>query len=372
MRANEVMGIVFANVHDRYISALTEQRAMASLPFGGRYRMIDFSLSNLVNAGISKVGVITESNYRSLMDHIGSGKPWDLDRKAGGLFILPPYNTAEAGGFSGHVEGLIGAMQFLRRSKEKYVVMCDADVVSNIDIEAVVDSHIARGADVTVCYKNGTMPINDRDVLAFKTDKNFKIEEIYLEEQGKEKVDFSLDIFVIERELLISLILEASSKNLSNFSRDVIMPKVSALNIYGYKVDNYAEVIDSLEVFVNANMKLLDPKARKELFVSTRPVYTKSRDNMPTRYGIDAKVTNSLVADGCVIDANVKNCIIFRDVTVGSGSSLENCIIMQGATIGQNTNLKYVVADKNAAVGDNVQMFGAPTYSSFIKKNAKI
>lgn len=372
MRANEVMGIIFANAHDRYLSDLTQNRAIASVLFGGRYRLIDFPLSSLVNAGIGKVGVITENNYRSLMDHIGSGKPWDLDRKSGGLFILPPYNTAEAGDFNGHIEGLWGAMTFLRRSKEKYVVLCDADVVCNIDIEALVDRHIETGADITLCYKHGTMPENDRDVMAFTMTSDHKIDDICFKSGNTPNVDFSLDIFVMERELLIALILEASSRNLRNLSRDIIMPKVKTLSLYGYEITGYAEVMDGMDSYVRANMKLLDPEVRRELFAADRPIYTKSRDNMPTRYGVNAKTYNSLIGDGSVILGTVRNSIIFRDVTVEEGAVLENCIIMQGAKIGKNAKLKHIVADKNAVISDSTEMAGAATYPSFVKKGSRI
>lgn len=374
MRANEVMGLVFANVRDKNISELTDYRAMASVFFGAKYRLIDFTLSNLVNSGIYKVGVLTESNYRSLMDHISSGKPWDLDRKYGGLYILPPYNTAEVGRFKGTVRALDSAMTFLSRSKEKYVVMCNANVVSNIDIEAVVDSHLKSDCDITVCYKNGTMPENKRDMIALNVDGKGNVTDIRLDAKGTENVNYSLGIWVIEKELLMKLISEAAARNLYDFSRDVVMALFNAgkLKVKGYEITTYAEVLDSPQSYVDASMKLLDASVRRELFVKNRPIYTKSRDNMPTRYGVSSDISNTLLGEGCVIDGTVKNSIIFRDVIIESGAVVENCILMQGVKVGKNSHLKYVAADKNTEISENSEIFGAEKYYNFIKKDAKI
>lgn len=372
MKTNEVVGLVFSNVHDSNVPELTEKRAIASVLFGGRYRLIDFTLSNLVNSGISKVGLITQNNYRSLIDHIGSGKPWDLDRKSGGIYLLPPYVSAGVGRFKGSVEAIDGAMTFLKRSKEKYVVMCNADVVSSMNIENIVDFHIDNCADITICYKNGTMPENRRDVLALETEKGGKVKRLYLEEGGTENTDFSLGVCVIEREFLISLIEEARRDNLTNFSRDVVMPQLGKCSVYAYKIDSYAEVIDSNSSYVKANMMLLDPEVRRSLFQKKRPVFTKSRDNMPTRYGISSKVENSIVGEGCVIDGTVKNSIIFRNVTVEDGANVENCIIMQGSVVKKNSECKYMVADKNTTISEDAVIKGTENYYSFIRKNSKV
>ena len=371
MIKNEVMGILFTNVHDEYLGELTKKRAVASIPFGARYRLIDFSLSNLVNAGISKVGVITKANYQSLMDHIGSGKYWDLDRKKGGLFILPPYNTVESGLAESKVDALGGIMTFLRRSTEKYIVMCDANVVSNVDIDAIIQYHKQRKADVTFAYKNGVMPRNDHDRISFTLGKNGKVTDIRLDDSGT-NCNFSLHMVVLERELLISLIKEAQSKNLKHLTRDVFMSKANELEYFGYKVDTYAAVIDSCESYVKANIDLLDKKVRDKLFCSERPIYTKNRDNMPAKYDIGAAVTNSLVGDGAVIKGTVKNSIIFRDVTVGANTVIENCIIMQGCTVGKNVVLKYVAADKNTVISDNSEITGNKNYTVILPKETTV
>ena len=372
MITSSALGIVFANVHDNLISELTEKRSMASIPFGARYRLVDFSLSNLVNAGISKVGIITRENYQSLMDHLGSGKAWDLDRKNGGIFILPPYSSYKMNIFRGHVDALAGIMTFLERSTEEYVVMCDADVVSNIDIEDMLRHHKSLGADVTVACKTGNLPLNEKDIMIFGTDKDGWVTSIETAEKSLNDVNFSLDIFVIKRELLIDWIKSASRKSSVSLTRDVFIPKIGSMKMLTYKVDTFAEVIDSADGYVKTSKMLLDAAVRRELFNSERPVYTKTLDDMPTRYGIDAIVQNSLVGNGCVIEGTVKNSILFRGVTVEKGAAIENCILMQGTYVGKNSVLKNITADKGVRINDGVTLMGSDEKYVFIGKGKEI
>lgn len=372
MKNNNVMGLVFANVHDDLIRELTEVRSMASVPFGGRYRMIDFPLSNLVNAGVSKVGIIPKSNYHSLMDHLGSGKPWDLDRKSGGLSILPPYVNSEVSMGTGHIDSLSTVMSYLRGAKEKYVVMCDADVVGNIDIEKIINNHKETGADITIAYKDGPLPKNKSDIMCLEMDKTGRVNKIRMSENYGVSCLFSLDIIIMERNLLMSLVKKAKEENAVRWGRDVFLAGVDTLKIYGYAVKEFAWVIDGTESYANANFALLNPKVRAELFASDRPIYTKNRDDVPTRYGLNSKVSNSLIADGCVIEGEVNNCIIFRGVKVEDGATLSNCIIMQDTIIRRAADLKYVIADKNTEITEGRALCGAPTHYMAIRKSAKV
>lgn len=372
MKNNNVMGVVFANVHDDLIRELTEVRSMASIPFGGRYRMIDFPLSNLVNAGVSKVGVIPKYNYHSLMDHLGSGKPWDLDRKSGGLSILPPYVNSDIRIDTGHIDSLSTVMNYLKGTKEKYIVLCDADVVGNIDISKMLSAHFESGADITIAYKNGPLPKSNRDIMSFEMDKDGRINKVRIPENYGVTCDFSLDVMVMERTLLMTIVKDAMEENMSRKLMDVISSKIKQLKIYGYAVKEFAWVIDGTESYANANFALLNPKVRSELFAKERPIYTKTRDDVPTRYGLNSKVKNSLIADGCVIDGEVTNCIIFRGVHIEEGANLSNCIIMQDSIIRRAADLKYVIADKNTEITEGRALCGAPTHYMTIRKFSKV
>lgn len=371
MRKNNVMGVVFSNLNEQLLPQLTNSRSMASVPFGGRYRLIDFALSNLVNAGIGKVGVITKENYQSLMDHIGSAKSWDLDRKNGGLYILPPYGRNNYSGmYRGKIDALLGIYQFLENSQEQYIVLYDANSVMNIDIGKMVDQHIKSEADMTIAYKNGRMPI-DPNVMALEFSGD-RVSRVIVPETEYPDCNYSLGVIVVSRTLLMSFVSSASAENKYHFARDIIMPHVQNLVIRGYEFSGFSAVMDSAQTYVSANMSLFDKSVRNDLFNRSRPIYTKVKDAMPTRYGVSSKVNNCLIADGCVIEGTVKNSILFRGVKVEKGATLENCIVMQGSQIGSNASLKYVTIDKGATINGNRELYGAPSYYIFIQKGANV
>ena len=372
MRKNNVMGVVFSSVNEDLLPELTINRSIASVPFGGRYRIIDFTLSNLVNAGISKVGVITKENYQSLMDHIGSAKSWDLDRKHGGLYILPPYSNSLSHVYEGNVDALIGIRSFLSRSTEQYVVLYNANSVLNINLADMIDRHIQSAADITVAYRYGKMPLNHLDLMAFEFDSEKRIKKVRLYEKENPECDHSLGILVISRLLLLTLIDNAAAESKRVLSRDVIMPNVDNLVINGYEFKGFSAIMDSAHTYVNASTQLLSGEVRKDLFNEERPIYTKIKDAMPTRYGIASSVGNSLIADGCIIEGTVKNSILFRGVHVEKGAVVENAIIMQGSTVGAGAELKYVTIDKAASIGRGRTLCGAPSYYVFIKKGSSV
>lgn len=372
MRSNKILGIVFPNVHDELMGELTERRSMGSVPFCGRYRLIDFSLSNLVNAGISTVGIVTKYNYQSLMDHIGTGKAWDLDRKSGGLFFLPPYSNNDAKIYKGHLDGLAGAMHFLKSSKLRYVVLCDADVISNFDLSDMINKHIESGADATIAYKKGKMPLNHHDVMAFTLDGD-KITDITFAAPEQKDCNFSLDITVMSREKLIEIVKYGYEHNLTSLSRDIFQKAYNDLDMRGYEVTSYAAVMDSPESYARITAEVVgNADIRKQLFLSERPVFTKIRDDMPTLYGLDSAVKNSLIADGCVIEGTVINSVLFRGVKVGKGAVVENSIVMQDSVVMENSEVQYVTLDKKVTVEAGKTLRGTSIYPIYVRKGAKV
>ena len=368
MRASAVAGLVFANINDELLKKLTSKRSMASVPFGARYRLIDFPLSNLVNAGISSVGIITKENYRSLMDHVGSGVYWDLDRKSGGLYLLPPYLTSGVKRYHGTVDALYGARDYIDRCKADYIVICNADVISNIDISAAVDRHIENGADVTLAYHRGKPPVNCADTMFPEIGRGGRINKLNFDiDCAQERI--CIGLIIIPRELLLTLINDAHDEGEISFARDVLAKKVGKLKIYGYEHKAYAAVLDSTEAYYKASMDLLNKDVRSILFNKERPIFTKTRDDMPTRYGTKAVVNNCFIADGCVINGTVRNSVIFRGVTVEKDAVVENCILMQETAVGEGAQLVNVIADKNASVGAGMVLKGTAAKSFFIKKN---
>ena len=371
MRTSAVAGIVFANTNDNFLKKLTAHRSMASVPFGGRYRLIDFALSNLVNAGVTTVGIIPKEKYRSLMDHVGSGIPWELDRKNGGLYLLPPYQTSGMRRYNGTVDALYGAKDYLERSKTDYVVLCDADVLANVDISAALKNHIASEADISVVYHKGILSAAEepKETMLLKLNKDNKVTSISFDPETEVDASYSIGITILGRELLSKLVAEASDNDCVSFNREIIAKKLKTLKVIGFEHSEYVAVMNSTHSYYKASMDLLCDDVRRQLFNKKRPIFTKTRDDMPTRYGTKSNVHNCFIADGCVINGTVKNSILFRGVKVEKGAVVENSILMQEATVGSDAQLNRVIADKNAVIGDSMILKGTEKKTFFVKKN---
>lgn len=366
MRNNNVLGIIFSNMHDESLPALTGLRPFGSVPFGGRYRLIDFTLSNLVNAGISKVGIVTKDNYQSLMDHIGSGKSWDLSRKNEGLYFLPPF-TMSKDLYAGRIASLIDIRPFLRNSKEDYVILSDCHVVGNIDYDQIVETHVASGADVTIACKYGGAP-KFSDTLLLWMEEDGRVNDITLGQCPKGECDFGLGLYVMRKDFLTRMLETAASRNQMSFDRDVLLRHLDEIRICGYRVPEYTAVISSPASYFQANMELLKPEVRQALFLPQRPIYTKVRDSAPALYGLHASVNDSLVADGCFVEGEVRHSILFRDVRIARDARVENSIVMQGSIICEKSSLNCAVLDKDVVIRASRGLSGAEGYPLFIGK----
>ena len=369
MIESRTLGLVFANMQDQYIGELTHKRTTASVPFGGRYRLIDFTLSNMVNAGITNIGVITKNNYNSLMDHLGSGRDWDLARKRGGLIILPPYSNAHLGVYRGSLDALAGALGFIQHSTCKYVIMADCDVIANMDLKAVVDSHIATGAQITLVYHKHFHNQGEPGALtALGLDDQHRVTDIQLEPPREGEYNAYLDIAVMEKSMLENIIMDAMSHNKMSFRRDYLLENYRNVKIYGYEYTGFAATIGSMRAYYETNLALLEHSVARELFRSDRPIHTKVRDEVPAKYETGASASNCLVADGCVIAGTVENSVIFRGVTIGKGAVVRDSVIMQGTVIGEGATLECVVCDKDVSINAGRSIMGFKTYPVYIEK----
>ncbi len=371
MRASAVAGLILANMNDTLLGKLTQTRSMAALPYGARYRLIDFPLSNLTNAGVSNIGIVTKENYRSLMDHIGSGVSWDLDRKNGGIYLLSPYVTSDVKHYTGTVDALHGAIDYLERCKTDYIVLCHGDTVVNLDLTAMVDAHVAKGADITVAYHHGKPPLTATTLFA-SFGKDGRIMHLAAQKPETEETDYYIGIMVIARQRLIEIVQAAFAEGLNSFTLDVLAPMADQLCVYGYEHMGFVAVMDSTNSYYEASMQLLNPHIRHQLFNKQRPVFTKTRDDMPTRYGTKASVKNCLIADGCVINGTVKNSILFRGVIVEKDAVVENCILMQETAVKKGAHLQFVISDKNAVIGEAMSLQGTLQKRFFVEKNQTV
>ena len=366
------LGIIFSNIHDDNVPELTMGRTMASIPFCGRYRLIDFALSSMVNSGMTKVGVITKSNYQSLMDHIGSGKDWDLARRHGGLIILPPFGVQESTSlYSTRLEALKTVTGFLARSTEEYVIMSDCDSVCSMDFTALQDYHVKQGADITLAYvKAQSESIEGVNNIVLDLTSDGRIKDMAFDpdkERGK-VVNLYANVCILRRSLLQNLIADAVAHRKRHFAADILAKNLDRFKICAWEHEGYFVRISSLQSYYEQSLKLLSKPVRDSLF-GGGSVYTKVKDSIPTKYGENAVVKNSLIADGCTIEGEVYNSILFRGVKVGRGTVIKNSILLQGTITGEHALVNCIITDKNVVVRDRRVLSGCATHPFFVSKN---
>ncbi len=373
-----VMGVINLSEKDGCydLQELTRQRCIASIPFGGRYRIIDFVLSNMVNSGINNVGIFTLNKYRSLLDHLGSGKVWDLHRKKDGLFILPPMEPCAAEGPRGDMGYLYEHIDYLRNSSQKTVVYAGGNMIFNTDFREAVSFHREMQADITVLYKD--MGMGGEDLSRYKKvalDDDARVVAMEAEPGQMKCSRIFMDIIIVGKPLLLDLITDCfkgEGRRMCSLVNDGIVPNLSSLKIFGFPHRGYLAAIDSLSCYYRHSMGLLQPEVSRELFFNPGFIYTKSNDEPPARYGEDALVQNSLVANGCHIEGEVQNSILFRGVRVHRGATVKDSIVMQKCLIEEGASLDTVILDKEACISRGRELKGSRENPMVVGKRAKM
>ena len=364
------LGVIFANSYDNLVPELVAERTMASIPFAGRYRMIDFTLSNLANSGVDNVSIIVRKNYHSLMDHLGAGREWDLTRKRGGLNIIPPFAERSVKLYSGRVDALASVLSWIVAQKEKYVILSDSHIAMNFDFNKLIEAHVASGADVTMVYNRAEIPDGARnDNYTIRIDANGRVTELLSNDYRPGVQNLSMNLYIIERESLIQLVRDAAVRGLVYFERDILARNLSLLNVQAYEYTGYAARLADMKSYFDENMRLLQPGSVDRLFDAANPIYTKIRDDNPTRYLEGSKVKNCLVADGCVIEGEVEKSVLFRGCTVKKGAVVKNSVLMQDTVVEENCSVEYVVTDKNVHITTGKQLCGTDSFPVFVAKN---
>ena len=368
-----VMGIIFTN--DATMGELTNKRTVASIPFGGRYRQVDFALSNLACAGIQHLGIIARQNYQSLLNHIGDGEEWGLELEEGGLEFLTPFAQAAVGSYRGKLESLNNAMSFLEYGEEdELVVMTDSAILSNIDLRAVIDAHVASGKDVTVVTKAGICDGQKQIDLALKLDENGEIKDMAVNYVADKEYVASMDIFVLSKKFLIDSVKNLIARDKFHMDRDLVMGgwNRGVVTVNNYSFDGFAMFNESVEEYFKNSMALIEKDVRADIFGGAHPIYTKVRDRVPTYYGEGCEVEDSVIADGCMIEGEVEDSILFREVTVAKGAEIENCIIFNEAVIGEGAELKYAILDKNVTVTPGAKLIGTKKNPIIVKQGETV
>lgn len=362
------MGIVNLTENEANIKSLAHKRSLASIPIAGRYRIIDFVLSNMVNSGVQKVGLFTQSNSRSLMDHLGSGKPWDLDRKINGLFV---FNFGRVENYNNDIEVFKNNMEYFYNSTQEHVILSPSYMICNINYEDAVKCHEESGRDITVIYKkidNGTKSFLECDVL--NINDSGRVTSVGKNMGIKDEHNISMEMFLMKKDIFLKLIYKSVETGLYKNIKDAIYNSVEELDINVYEFKGYLECVNSIDSYYKANMDMLDLKTTKELFFNNGLIYTKVKDESPTKYTENCKVSNCLIANGSIIEGEINNSIISRRVKVLKGAEVNNCIIMQNCVIGENTKLTNIIIDKNVNIESGTELKGDKEFPLVIEKKA--
>ena len=374
----EALGIIFPNSYDSLVPELVTERLMASIPFASRYRMCDFMISSMVHCGIDNISILVRKNYHSLMDHLGSGREWDLTRKNGGLNIVPPYAQKQVKVYEGRIEALESIRGYLKKQTEKYVIMTDSNIAVNFDFNDLLHAHIESGADATVVYRKQEIP---KPLIKQSTEaldlyyalgvNGDHVSKIYINPTEKGEMNFCLNIYVVERELLIRMIDDAFVHGYTSFVRDILERQIEHLDVRGYCYEGYVAEIHDMKSYFEENMKLLEEENLNALF-SGNQIYTKIRDDNPTRYINGSKAKNVMVADGCVIEGEVENSILFRGVHIGKGAKVKNCVLMQDTVVEDNASVEYVITDKDVTITEGKSLTGNDSFQVFVAKGQTV
>lgn len=370
MGSNRILGLIFANTYESLVPELTASRTMGSVPLGGKYRLIDFPLSNMSNSGINNVGIITKSNFLSLMDHLGTGNAWDLAKRRSGLTILPPYREHS---FESVVETLYNLHGFIEHGNEEYVLIAHCGCVSNFNYRRVLEFHEQKGADITYIYSNRVTGGDVKDAgVVLEMDSDNRVNKVLLPSMCESNGNFASGSLLIKKDLLMRTIRSLVAENKTDFIRDFVQHNIDTLKIYGYENRKYCALITSMKEYYKVSMDLMKTEVRAELFDPKHPIYTKVRDDIPSKYGLESSVKGSLIAQGCTIDGIVENSIISKGVKVGKGAHIKNCIVMQDTVIGDNADLSHIIIDKDVTVGESKTIIGCESYPMYIAKRSVI
>lgn len=371
----DIMGIILTGWKKPALKELADIRSSSAIPVGGKYRAIDFALSNMVNSGIRNIGIITQFSFRSLMDHVGSGKEWDLDRRQDGLFIFPPsMGNDDSGWYKGSADAIYNNLTFLERSDEEYVVIAQGNGIYKMDFNNIVKYHREKNADITMVYREmNDFNTEELKLLGIiKTDDNMRIIDLQEKPLNPETNNGSLGIYVLRRKMLISLLQECAAHGNYDFVKDILIKKVDKSRIYGYKFDGYWRSINTVKNYYRCNMEMLDPALIHHLFMENGKIYTKVRDETPAKYNEEAEVSNSIIADGCIIEGRVENSVLFRGVHVKRSVTIRSSIIMQDSVIEEHVYMDNAILDKNVRVTQGRQLKGEVTWPIIVGKNITV
>lgn len=373
---DNIAGLIFADSYGLEVEGITDTRSHAAVPFGARYRVIDFTLSNMMNAGVKDIGIITTQNYYSLMRHVGEGGPWDYNRKNYKLMFLPPFCSEHVGSvYDNRLEAMQCNLVYLEQLQSDYVLISGSDYVANIDFRKMLDYHIESKADITgLCTRKILNTTAGEEMTSYKVDEANNILQVVISPEIENGDYWAPNVYIMSREYLIDMLEKTLKQHMRSFRRDVIKAAIDkGLKVKAYETEETLLYLDDIPGYLQSSLKLLERDTRKALFQrENAPIITHVKDSAPTRYSGQASANNSLIADGVVIEGTVRNSIIFRGVRIKKGAVVENSVVMQDAIVGENAKLNYCVLDKNCVINDGRNLSGYLTHPFYVKRKSVI
>lgn len=369
---NKVLGLINLGEKETYIRDLTQYRPLATIPFAGRYCLIDFMLSSMVNSGMDTISILVKNKFHSLNDHLGFGKWWDLDRKTGGLRILYP-NIHENTLLQGDVQRLADNLIYFEKMKQEHVLLTRSNYIGNIDFTTPFSLHEDSGADITLLTKKIREGRSRTDLLGL---------DILMKNEGQvfvgrnlgnqQNFDLGMEMYFIKKDVFLEIVYNAMESGNEHFLSTAISTRLPKYKVMTYALSEEILPIHSMQQYYNASLRVLDPDYAEELFYKHGKIFTKVKDAPSTIYMKGSEVNNSIVANGCFIEGTVENSIIFRDVHIGKGAVVRNSIVFQGGKIGRDAQINFAILDKRSTVGNGRLLMGDGGLPYFVSKGANI
>lgn len=366
------VGLCLSDPHPDYANAGSPKRTLSATHFAGRYRLVDFMLSNMVNSGIYSIGIILNSQYQSLISHIGTGKDWDLARKSGGVTFFPPYMTDERQSVNNrHDSPLQRAEEFIAESKAEYIILTECSMIYNMDYRRAIEAHMNSGADVTTIYSQKCVGLDElENTVVYDISDGGRVRGIGKAPYSDDILNVSLGTFIMQKTFFLQLIAGEKNCGMLRFNCELLAGALKRMKVMAHEFKGYSAQIYSVETFFRHNMEMLDIEKRNALFdFEGRRIFTSRRDSLPTKYGKSAAITNSIIADGCQIEGTVINSVIFRNVQIKPGAVVKNCILQENTVVDKNSELNWIITDRSVVVSENRKMIGYSTYPVYIERD---
>ena len=367
------LGIVFFPGANVQVKGMEEYRPVGAFSFLGRYRILDFPISNMTNSGIEQIQVYLKDKPRSVVEHVGTGRHYNINSKRGGLHILYGETKPTSEFYNNDIASYIANMQYIENASSKYVIIAPSYMVYSMDYDKFLKEHISSGADISIAYKSvddAKVRFTNCDTLNLNKQKGvLSIDK----NRGNYKTrNVSMETYVMKKELFIELVEEASKTSSLYWLRDIINDKCADLDIRGYAYRGYLAAITDLTSYYEANMELIDYKVAETLFNDDWTIYTRTNDSAPTHYMPTAEINRSVISNGCLIEGHVENCVIGRGCTIKKGAVVKNSVVSPGCYIGEDVVMDNVVVDKRAKISRMKEVVGVCGSPAYVRRGDKI